>query len=79
MTALWVAHRFPWLPVPCSPHAGPAPSWTGRRLGIFGGHLDHSNEMQTHHPQDCHSIDGCEVGIRTYTAVRPYPGFNQEL
>ena len=46
---------------------------------FFGGHLDHSNEMQTHHPHDCHSIDGCEVRICTYTPVCPYPWFNQEL
>ena len=28
---------------------------------FFGGHLDHSNETQTHSPHDCHSIDGHEV------------------
>ena len=61
MTALLVARRFPWPPIPCSPHTGPTPSWTGRTLGIFGGCLDHSNEMQTHRPHEYHSIDGCEV------------------
>ena len=61
MTALLVAPWFPWPPIPCSPHAAPTPSWTGRTLGIFGGRLDHSNETQTNHPHDCHSIDGREV------------------
>ena len=35
MTALLVAHQFPWPPIPCSPHAALTPSWTGRTLGIF--------------------------------------------
>ena len=58
MTALLVAHRFPWPPIPCSPHAPPTQvgHWE-----FFGGRLDHSNETQTHHPHDCHSIDGRKV------------------
>ena len=46
---------------------------------FLGGHLDHSKEMQTYCPHDCHSIDGHEVCIGTYTVVCPYPWFNQEL
>ena len=46
---------------------------------FLGGRLDHSNETQTHHPHDCHSIDGCEARIRTYTPFCPYPWFNQEI